>query len=628
MNNNKFNSKNIFIITLIIISFILFVSNNNSKLEASSPSLKVEPGFTVEVGEEMLFDATDYLDDPSLVEGRFEWDFGDGYIMKFGDPYYYSADSGISVVHFYMKPGTFTVTLTVTDTEENRQTATTTVTVTGDAPMEGFELWHAPFHGRIAQYIYAQIPQSVYQNTANRLRISLTGDQGYAAVLVDRNNLKSEEKFLLKNSELPQGNYVLTAELLDAGDDVITYIREKFGKPYDGAPRVGINENNAICMEGEPFFPVTPWILSTRRVPKWSGKYINTLYAEGWYPKHNVRSWVNYLNHAGLNNLYVIGPERWDGKGPLHFERNSDISKLSDYVDQTRDHPALFMWMWDDEPNMGGRDQKVPPQVLSSWSYKCHQLDPHHPVATQLYGYSYLPYYPQDATGAYDYLNSAEQFGGKKHFTTDVTGFDIYPLDLRNHVSLNDPKRGVMDLYAEGIDQLSERNYNLIPMMSFVETQDVTASLGTPGPTPEQLRMEIWINVVHGVKAINWFHFFEPTPPENFAVMEEFLDQITRLTPFVLGSDSEKSVTDSADTKGNRVDTMMKEDEENIWIFAVRITEIEEVDAPPIEVSFSIDDVASGEVTVYDESRILNLMNGSFSDSFDPCAVHVYRIPK
>jgi len=609
--------------------------------EAPVANIRVEPSTTVEVGELVFFDATGSTDDSSLVamemdgaQGIFEWDFGDGYVMKIGEPYFYSYETGISCVHYFMQPGTYEVALILTDINENKDTATVTMHVTGDAPMEGFELWHAPYHARISQYIYAQIPD---ETRNERLRVTIENDEGYSAVLLDKDVLDAEERFLLDHSVLPQGNYAIFAEIINSSGEVITYIKEKFSKPYNGIPIVGINKNNAICIEGEPSFLVTPCLLNNAYLEEWSGKYINTAYMEGYYDTHNSSTWGDYLDNCAANNIRAIGPERWEGKAPRHCERNSDVNKIAEYVTANNSNPGLLMWMWDDEPSLGGRYVRIISQVLASWTFKSHQLDFQHPVATQHYGYGYLPYYGENgnAAGQYDYLQNAEWFGGKKHFPCDVIGDDIYPLEYIEHPSLIDPDRGLFDLWVESIDELVSRNYDLIPAMQFIEVQDVHND-GAPGPTPGQLRMEIWLSVVHGMKGINWFHYFGSTPQENLDEIELFLDQITRLTPVVLGEKPERIVTDNANTRGNRVDIMVRETDTTIYVFAVRLTEPDpdcdndgvEHEPEKIAVEFNIGNQYSTVLRVFDENRNIEVTNGYFTDTFNICAVHIYVIPK
>ncbi len=636
-----------------------------SMASALVPRIVVRPASTIRVGEEVLFDATGttYTDTQMLLKGRYEWDFGDDYVAKFGDPYYYSGDSGIAISHFYMRPGVYTVTLTVSvwsqfDSGDNPigsptavASTTTFITVTGQPPQlppwpdagtrldmrldgnltdsspsglvgqwqggaggfvagianqaanltggayisvtdsgvfsglnqisvsfwakkaltstygtlldkpgqfnvqisgralyvqlittrgtaranwflaydvdnthwnhyaftydgsavrtfingkematlpysgtianstsnlligrsasdpqvfngyvdevriynrtlslndlfTGFDLWHAPFHARIAQYIYAQIPSAAYGNPTNRLRVSIAGNNGYSAIVFEKTGLAAEEKFLFRNADLPAGSYTLTAQLLNSGGGVLDQINEYLDKPYNGAPRVGIDENNAFRVDGQPFFPVTPWILNTSEMAAWKNNgYINALYAEGWYQTHNVATWTDYLTNAHKYGFYAFGPERWFDVGlplPLkperrrHFARNANINVLTDYVTATRDMPALAGWMWMDEPDLGGHSQRVPPAVLRAWTYASHLHDPQHPVIINLAG-TYLPHYGSYGTD-YDFLNNAFIFGGKRQFTVDVMGFDIYPLERRLQVNLNKADRGPMDL--------------------------------------------------------------------------------------------------------------------------------------------------------------------------------------
>ncbi|MCX7683484.1 MAG: PKD domain-containing protein [Anaerolineae bacterium] len=505
-----------------------------AQASALVPKITVRPASTVRVGQEVLFDAlgTTYTDTQMLLKGRYEWDFGDDYVAKFGDPYYYSGDSGVAISHFYMRPGVYTVTLTVSvwsqfdggDYPIGNPTAvastTTRITVTGQSPklppwpdtstrldmrldgnladssssglvgqwqggaggfvpgianqaadltsgayisvtdpgvfsglsqiavsfwakkaltstygtlldkpgqfnvsigsqrvldvrlttsqgtaratsylaydvdnthwhhyaftydgttlrafidgkelatkpysgtvanstsslligrsasnpqvfngyvdevriysrtlslddlFTGFDLWHAPFHARIAQYIHAKIPSAAYSNPSNRLRVSVTGNNGYTATVFEKTNLTAEEVFLFRNASLPAGSYTLTAQLLGSGGSVLDQVTEYFDKPYNGAPRVGIDENNAFRVNGQPFFPVTPWLLDKDDMASWKQNgYINALYAEGYYdPPHTIATWTDYLTHAAGNGLYTIGPARWFDLGlPSHW---------------------------------------------------------------------------------------------------------------------------------------------------------------------------------------------------------------------------------------------------------------------------------------------------------------------
>ncbi|HSD84489.1 MAG TPA: LamG-like jellyroll fold domain-containing protein [Anaerolineae bacterium] len=507
----------------------------------------------------------------------------------------------------------------------------------------GFDLWHAPFQARTAQYIYAQIPSAAYRDPTNQLKVSVSGDNGYLATILDKSNLAAEEKFLFRNADLPTGTYTLTAQLLDAGNGVLDQMSEQFPKPYAGAPRSGIDENNSFRLNGQPFFPVTAWLLGKEDIASWKQNgYVNSLYAEGWYSSHSPATWADYLTQAANHQLDAFGPERWFDLGlPVsleparrrHFARNANINVLTNYVTATRDLPALAAWMWMDEPDLGGEVQRVPPAVLRAWTYASHLSDPQHPVVTNLAGYDYLPYHG-DAGSDYDFVNNAFIFSGKRQFTVDAMGFDIYPLEYRRRTDLNQADRGPLDLYVQALDRFAAKNSGLIPLLSFVEVCDIEAANNTPAPTADQVLMEAWLNVVHGMKGIGWFHYFE-YDTIRYSAMTKFTDQINRLAPIVLGPEPDIHVIDSANVQAKRVDTLIRYHAGYVYVFAVRLTEPDPItgslytisEPPTLNVNFQLDKFTSGLAEVVDENRTVTVVGGTFADTFARNAVHIYKIP-
>jgi PKD repeat protein len=625
-------SKNcILLILYIFVVFYVGCKDITTDEIALVPEFMIEPGFEVAVGEEVFFDATNGSFFPDSTAFKYEWDFGDGYGFKQGFPLYASQDSGISCTHFYTAPGEYAVTLTVirlNNSTAEKARIIKKIKVTGFPRTFKFELLHANFHTRIGQYIYIRTTETA--RDATRATVVLIGDSGYSQDFGSFSVFPGQEtRFLLKNAELPQGQYTLLARLYGAGDMVLDEIREKFIKPYTGMPRVGINEHNALCVDGKPYFPIAAWLLNPSAIGTWKDKYINTLNGVGYYPENSLSTWSNYLGQAQIHSLKVIGPERWQGKGEKNYYRNSDINRLKEYVLGSKDKPSLFMYHWLDEPNMGGTINYTPAQVFRSWVYQSHKLDPHHPVFTNFYGFDYLPYYDNVNHTADRYFNllTNDKIFGLKTCISDVISFDIYPLEYRDHPSLEGMVSGKeFELYIGAIERIQARNHHLIPFINFVETQDIRASRNTPGPTPAQLEMEIWLSIVHGAKGISWFHYFEPTPADNYAVMEKFKGQMATLQSIILSPEPVRKLTDNSDVKGKRVDTLIRETTEAVWVFAVRITELNET--LPITVVFNISELSSGTVEVFDEGRNRPLSGGSFQDTFELCGVHIYKIQK
>lgn len=593
---------------------------------ALEANITVQPDTIVEVGEEVNFrsDNSRGIIDPSLAV--YEWDFGDGYSMMKGYPTTNSAATGPNCIHYFMKPGNYKIRLFISENGV-KDTAERKISVTGEAPIAGFELWKASYHGRITQYVYVKIPETIYANNTNRLLVRLIRNKQDTTKILSKIYLKSTEKFLLQNGKLPSGNYELLVELKN-NLGRISYIKEKFSKSYNGNPKIGINEHNAICVNGEPFFPVMPFIKNKEFLAEWSGKYINSANGEGYYTTHNISTWIDYLQHCDQNGIKAMGPVRWDGKS----NRNSSILKMEQYVKSARDLNSMMMWNWDDEPNLGGRDKAIPEQVIASWSYVTRNLDPHHLVATNFYGYTYLPYYKK---GAYDYLYNAEKFGGKKHAPFDVLGFDIYPIQYNWHASLKG--RRVISDYCSAIDSIHSRNYNLFPVLSFIEVQKIDETYVLP--KPREILMEAWLNVVHGVKGIQWFHFFGETPKENLDAMATFYNQIQKYSSIILSPNASTKITDNANIPGKRVDFTVRKKwngiDSSIYIFAVRVTEPDsgnsgyvllEPEPENFRASFTISGIKTGKVISELDSKVIPLINGVFIDTFSKRDVKIYRI--
>ena len=507
--------------------------------------------------------------------------------------------------------------------------------LTKDEVSIGFELWHANFHTRIAQYIYVKIPGAITRDTANSLEMKVVGDNGYSVTLVNKASLQSEEKILLQNSTLPGGNYTLQATLRNAAGQVIESISERFAKPYTGIPEVGIDENNAIRVNGELFFPVTPCGLRNFDVAPWAaGRYINMLAIQGFWgmtaaPDYTPAGWEEYLNLGKSYNFKSLGPTSWNG---AENGRNADITIIENYVDSFKGNSATFGWLWRDEPELGGDNEYLPAEVLQAWTNRTHSLDSMHPVAINLVGNWLESPYPSwwwERSGYYLYLDNARRFG-KRSFVADIYAMDYYPIEWAAPHS----RGATMDMLTRHLDALRARNYNLVPCTSWVETCDINESDGavrspTPWhPTPAQLKMLIWINVVHGMKGINWFPWHSGTPDANYPVMTTFVDQITRLTPVVLGPEINPTVTVTA--PGARIDTMVRTYRGKTYLFAVRVSELDtsgNTIGSNVTATINIQGVVGTKTaTVFDENRSLQVTAGSLQDTFAPAAVHIYEI--
>lgn len=723
----------------ILLCGALFLTTTSMALAQSLvPAIQVLPGINVEVGEEVYFSGSGSTYDGNqtlLRKARYEWDFGDGYYLRYDPTDRTITRQGLTATHYYMTPGDFTVklqikvfpgwdsdgtpidtiatssddvtinlgsitfhvepgldyvpgmdgqirhvvnglavaymsgTITSYDIQTGElivniynthgfrgytysawivaferiplaiKTTSTIMHVIGEAPMPGFEIQRAPFHNRLAQYLYVQVPLD-YRGNYTTLRVVLEGATGTRSTLLSKSNLASEERVFLDHKPLAQGDYVIIAELLDSGGRRIPggLWRDKFSKSYPGTARVGIDENNAFRVNGELFFPIGSFMLDLSRLETHKNQAnLNMFHTLGYYTEHNPTTLSTYLSAAETNSLKVIGPGRGDYETVWRSARwkyNHLPERMADYVRAGKDSLSMLTWTWQDEPNLGGRADKVYPPTLAAWAYNTHRVDSQHPVFNLYYGTDWLRYY---GTGLreYDYLNSAQFFGGKK-WMQQVFSFDIYPIQLRLHPALNFEDMGPHAAYLDAMARMRSNNKDLVPILPCINPGQRLPEQGDPGqiPTADQVYLEAWMNVIHGAKGIVWFPYFVPSTIQ-WGAMKKFADQMSTLAPAVLQPEPSRTVTDDADVPLKRVDTMVREYGGNIYLFAARVTEpvpmegakYQGVEPESITVGITVSGLSGSLVAeAVDEGRQVYLTDGRFQDTFAQNAVHIYRI--
>lgn len=515
---------------------------------------------------------------------------------------------------------------------------------------EDLELHHADFHARLGLKIYAVIgdlPQ------ASELRATLHGPSGDKVVFDKKDKLAKEEVLTLNFRQLPKGSYALTVDLLDHDAHVLRSARREFDKPYDGLPRVGIDENNSLRVAGKLFFPVTSWGIGSKEadIDEWD-KQINALSGYTFDDREGtIDGWKKALDLAQKRGKMVIGPfygHYWpNGSSRRYFkaaggepgenlgrDREIKLDALTDYVKATKDHPALLMWDWLDEPELSNDANCVTPTEVRRWTDKCHQLDPQHPVEIGTGGDGFRRakdnwMYKQRIKYTYLFNDIA---GPHRVLLADVVGEDIYPFfgaELEHQKQTETKRPGIKEGWGTNsienmcvsMDRMVEYNRNLAPFGAAVRTAPFKEP-ALAAPTAKELRVVFWTNIIHGAKEIVWFHYFGPTPPETKAEMARLLDQVTRLAPAVLGPDYPGAI--AAKAADGRVDLFARQaegDEKSVYLFTANIRET------AAKATLTLD-FAPAKIEVLDENRELKPDGKTFTDAFDPLAVHLYKVSR
>jgi len=217
---------------------------------------------------------------------------------------------------------------------------------------------------------------------------------------------------------------------------------------------------------------------------------------------------------------------------------------------------------------------------------------------------------------------------------TDITSFDHYPV-----TGWNQPGR--LPEVGLATRQLVDMAPRGVPVWTIVEAADQELSWTPPetrGPTPEEMRAEVFSAIAGGAKGIGYFTIaFGAKKNDGFkwnhltegirAELKRTNAELTELTgPIVMG-DTDKALTVSGDATGNKsaqghaIQAIRKEHQGVTWIIAVNVT-TEDV-SPTLTLA---DAPKAAQAAVWHEDRSVPLTDGAITDTFKPLEVHIYQL--
>lgn len=348
------------------------------------------------------------------------------------------------------------------------------------------------------------------------------------------------------------------------------------------------------------FFPLAVWLQSPETAQAYKEIGINTF----------VGLWKG-LNENAMRLLREAGMK-------IICELNEYAAS---YISGHPDDTDLMAWMQWDEPdnaqNTGsGWGPPVDPGSVIVKYNRIKQTDPTRPVFLGLGQGVAWPFYGRGIDTGKDEMYDRYIRGA------DIVCFDVYPANADEPEILNK-----IWLVAKGTDHLRARSRGEKEIWAWIETGSIQ---GKRRPTPNHIKAEIWMAIIHGAKGIGYFlHEFKPvfheagllTDPENSANKETVASVnrlITGLAPVINAPDIHcaSAAPENADIP---VDIMTKKYNGDLYIFAVAMREGETlcVFSPGIE---------TGEAEVIGENRTLRITEGRFTDTFYPFDVHIYKI--
>lgn len=346
------------------------------------------------------------------------------------------------------------------------------------------------------------------------------------------------------------------------------------------------------------FFPIAVWLQNPSRALEYKRAGINT-YIGLW--QGPTEEQMTALRQAGMK-LICSQSQR-----SLKF----------------RDDPTIIGWMHGDEPDnaqpiKGGKGYGPPilPEKIIADYQRIRTNDTSRPVFLNLgQGVAWDNYIGRGVRRNHpeDY---AEYVKG-----CDIASFDIYPA-VHDHKEI----AGKLWYVAKGVERLSQWAGTNRLVWNCLECTHIENP--DRKPTPAEVRAEAWMSLIHGSRGLIYFvHQFKPTFREAALLDDKPMvsaitalnQQITRLAPVLNSPNITNSIRVESAEKEVPIATMMKQYNGTTYLFAVCMRNAS------TKATFS-NLPHDGKVTVLDENRALNTEKKSFTDTFEPWAVHLYKL--
>jgi hypothetical protein len=325
---------------------------------------------------------------------------------------------------------------------------------------------------------------------------------------------------------------------------------------------------------------------------------------------------------AGIN-LYV---GLWRGPTAEHLEQLQKagmrvICAQNAFALSNKASPVIAGWMHNDEPDNAqslGRGKGYGPPVLPEEIFRRYEkmraADPTRPILLNMgQGVAWDNYigrgvrrnHPEDYP---EYVKAC-----------DIASFDIYPA-----VHSDKAVAGKLEFVGNGVERLVKWTGSGKPVWNCIECTHIE----NPDikPTPEQVRSEVWMSLIHGSRGLIYFvHQFKPTfqeaglleDPEMLAAVTAINHQIHSLAP-VLNSPNQAPVMALG---RSQVVGMKKRHDGATWLFTVSMQNKSD------QAAFHVSDVPDDAVAeVLGENRTVKLGEGTLRDDFKPYEAHIYRI--
>lgn len=389
----------------------------------------------------------------------------------------------------------------------------------------------------------------------------------------------------------------LCAILLNGPMSIRTPAAEPPPNPASSSPYARW-KNGPAATEG--FFPIGVWLQSPNRAKQYRDAGFNT-YVALW--RGPTEEQLRQLKEAGFRV----------------------ICRQNEFARQHLDDPTIMAWMHGDEPDNAqslgqgkGWGPPIAPEKIVQDYRRIQAADPSRPVMLNLgqgvawdgwHGRGVRSRHPEDYP---EYIKGC-----------DIASFDIYPV-------AHDAKEVAGNLWfvAHGVERLNQWKAGNQIVWNCIECTRIHNPKSKA--TPQQLRSEVWMSLIHGSKGLIYFvHEWQPTfkeaalldDPEMLAAATALNRQIKELAPVLNAPATTPGATATADNPTIPIATRLVHRAGATYLFAAAMREGQAM------VSFQVPELKGEQaVEVLGEDRKLSAKGGVFRDGFEPWGVHLYWI--
>ena len=285
--------------------------------------------------------------------------------------------------------------------------------------------------------------------------------------------------------------------------------------------------------------------------------------------------------------------------------------------------PTIVGWMHDDEPDNAqslgegkGYGPPVPPARIVADYQRMHDADPTRPVMLNL----------GQAVAWDNWIGRGVRSRHPEDYPEYVQGCDLASFDIYPAVHDNPEVAGKLEFVAQGVKRLVGWTGGAKPVWACIECTHI--SNPDAKPTPDQVRSEVWMAIIHGARGLVYFvHEFKPQfkeaglldDPPMLEAVTQINRQIRELAPVINGPDHNAGVRVTSSVEPASISFLARQHEHRLYLFAVNTSN------KATHGVFRLSAPSSPKLDVLSENRILAPHENGFEDDFAPYEVHLYR---